>query len=55
MDKERFASYLDEVLGELGTGARLILGVSDNVPPDADLTRLARIAERVQAFGAVTN
>jgi hypothetical protein len=29
------------------------LGVSDNVPPDADIDRLARITDRVAAFGPV--
>ena len=53
MDEPRFAAYLDSVIGDLGTGERLILGVSDNVPPDANLDRLARITERVAAFGAV--
>ena len=41
------------VFDELGTGERLILGVSDNVPPNANLDRLARISERVAAFGAI--
>jgi hypothetical protein len=48
-----FEAYLDQTFGELGTGERLILGVSDMVPPDADLKRLERIKERVRAFGAV--
>ncbi|MCC7261081.1 MAG: hypothetical protein IT369_01035, partial [Candidatus Latescibacteria bacterium] len=42
-----------QVFGELGTGERLILGVSDNVPPAASLARLARIKERVEAWGPV--
>ncbi len=48
-----FEKYLDEVFANLGTGERLILGVSDNVPPDADLKRLDRIKERIEAFGPV--
>ena len=43
-----------EVFEDLGAGDRLILGVSDNVPPDADLDRLTRISERVDAFGQVS-
>ena len=53
MGEPEFATYLDSVFDELGTGERLILGVSDNVPPDADIERLTRITERVAAFGAI--
>ena len=53
MSDAAFAAYLDELFAGLGTGERLILGVSDNVPPDADLERMARIAERIDAFGPV--
>lgn len=48
-----FEDYLDDLFESLGSGERLILGVSDNVPPDADLTRLERIKERVRAFGPI--
>jgi len=53
MDDRAFEGFLDETFAELGTGERLILGVSDNVPPEADLARLERIGERVRAFGPV--
>jgi uroporphyrinogen-III decarboxylase len=53
MSDAQFAAYLDAVFADLGTGERLILGVSDNVPPDADIDRLARITERVKLFGPV--
>ena len=53
MSEPQFEAYLDSVFGALGTGERLILGVSDNVPPDADIDRLDRITERVAAFGPV--
>ena len=53
MDERAFESYLDDLFTGLGAGDRLILGVSDNVPPDADLKRLDRITERVAAFGPV--
>lgn len=53
MDDAAFEAYLDEAFAELGAGDHLILGVSDNVPPDADLDRLARIGERAAAFGPV--
>jgi hypothetical protein len=48
-----FEAYLDTVFAELGTGERLIFGVSDMVPPDANLSRLERIKERIAAFGPV--
>ena len=54
MDDTAFAAYLDELFGALGSGDHLILGVADNVPPDANLTRLDQIKERVDAFGPVT-
>jgi len=53
MGEAQFEAYLDQVFGELGTGERLILGVSDNVPPAASLGRLERIRERVEGFGPV--
>ena len=53
MSDEEYTAYMDELFGSLGTGERLILGVSDNVPPDANLTRLEDIKRRVEAFGPV--
>ncbi|MBM3802281.1 MAG: hypothetical protein FJW26_08200 [Acidimicrobiia bacterium] len=53
MDDGAFEAYLDKVFGELGSGEHLILGVADNVPPDANLDRLHRIRERIESFGAV--
>jgi uroporphyrinogen-III decarboxylase len=53
MDDQSFEAYLDTVFGALGTGERLILGVADNVPPDASLARLEQIKEQIEAFGAV--
>jgi hypothetical protein len=53
MGESQFDAYLDSVFGALGTGERLILGVSDNVPPDAAIDRLRRITDRVEAFGPV--
>ncbi len=46
MDDAAFDRYLDEVMREAALGGRLILGVSDNVPPDANLARLAEIGRR---------
>jgi len=53
MTDQAFEAYLDDLFGSLGDGDRLILGVSDNVPPDADLARLAQIKQRVTDFGPV--
>jgi hypothetical protein len=53
MDDAAFERYLDDTFQQAGTGERLILGVSDMVPPDVDLRRLARIRERVTQFGPV--
>ena len=53
MDDAAFERHLDEVFSKLGSGERLILGVSDNVPVDASLDRLDRVTERVKAFGPV--
>ncbi len=53
MDDQTFEAYLDTVFGTLDTGERLILGVADNVPPDANLSRLERIKQRIEAFGPV--
>jgi hypothetical protein len=53
MDDAAYGVFLDGLFAELGTGERLILGVSDNVPPDAKLSRLDDITDRVNAFGPV--
>ena len=47
-----FEGFLDRLPDEVGTGRRLILSVSDMVPPDADLGRLERIGNRINALGA---
>lgn len=53
MSEPQFAAYDASVFDALGTGQRLILGVSDNVPPNASIDRLARITGRVAAFRPV--
>jgi hypothetical protein len=53
MDDRAFEAYLDELFEDLGSGERLILGVSDNVPPDAVLSRLELIKHRIESFGPV--
>lgn len=53
MGDDTFEQFLDDTFAELGTGERLIFGVSDNVPPEADLDRLQRVADRILGFGPV--
>ncbi len=53
MSDDAFERHLDGVFEALGAGSRLILGVSDNVPVDADLDRIERVSRRVQDFGPV--
>ena len=54
MSDDAFQRHLDKVFGELGSGKQLILGVSDNMPVDANLDRIDRVTERVREFGPVT-
>ena len=53
-DQRDFEAYMDELFAELGTGSRLILGVSDNVPPEVNLDRLEQVKGWIDAFGPVT-
>ena len=53
MDDPTFEAYMDDLFDSLGAGDHLILGVSDNVPPDANLDRMEQIKQRVEAFGPV--
>jgi hypothetical protein len=51
MPSRAFEAHLDSLFGSIGAGDRLILGVSDNVPPRANLSRLEEIKRRIEAFG----
>lgn len=53
MDENQFESYLDGMFEQLGNGSRLIVGVSDSVPPDVNLERLEKIKLKIEAFGPV--
>ncbi|MDP2791741.1 MAG: hypothetical protein Q8O15_08320 [Rectinemataceae bacterium] len=53
MTDREFEAWLDRMFGDLGDARGLILGVSDNVPPDASLVRLEKIGKRIEDFGAV--
>lgn len=54
MPDSDFSLYLDNLFGNLGKGDHLILGVADNVPPEADLNRLKQIKGRIEAYGPIT-
>ena len=51
MDDRTFEAYLDKVFAGMGHTDHLILGVADNVPPDANLSRLQRIKDRIARIG----
>lgn len=50
MSDDAFEAFLDGLSEQVGAGDRLILSVSDNVPPDADLGRLRRIGDRIDTL-----
>jgi hypothetical protein len=50
-DQRGFETHMDQLFAELGSGRRLILGVSDNVPPEVNLDRLDQIKKWIDAFG----
>ncbi len=53
-DQGEFEAHMDKTFADLGSGERLILGVSDNVPPDVNLDRLEQVKQWIDAFGPVT-
>src|SRR5208282_1115887 len=48
-----FESYMDELFRAVAPGTRIVVGIADNVPPDAIFSRLQRIGERVAREGAL--
>lgn len=46
MSTADFHTYVDDMCEQIGDGHRWILGVSDNVPPDTDLSRLEYLGTR---------
>ncbi len=52
MDDVSFEDYLNKMFNEFGTGEHLVLGVSDNVPPEANLSRFKKIEQKIKAFGS---
>lgn len=53
MDNDTFAAFLNGVFEELGSGNRLIFGISDNVPAEADIKRFDGIKRRIEQFGPI--
>jgi hypothetical protein len=51
MSDDEFEKYMRSLFGEIIPGDRFILGVSDDVPPDAKFDRLLRINDMVQQWG----
>jgi methylmalonyl-CoA mutase cobalamin-binding domain/chain len=49
--EEEFEAYLDHFFKAVAPGTRLIVGIADTTPPDADFDRLRRIGERVLREG----
>ena len=52
MPNADFEAYLDQFFQEIGSGDRLILGISDTAPPSADFERMLRIGDRGLGSGA---
>jgi hypothetical protein len=50
MNALAFDQFMTATFDELGSGRRLILGVSDNVPPDADFDRIDEITAACETW-----
>jgi len=46
-----FEAYMDELFKAVAPGKRMLVGIADQVPPDALFSRLQRIGERVEREG----
>lgn len=46
-----FEAYIDELFRAVAPGRRLVVGIADEVPPQAIFSRLQRIGERVEREG----
>jgi hypothetical protein len=51
MDEERFEAQLEGIFGEIAPGRNFILGVGDNVMPEASLDRVRKVREAVERLG----
>lgn len=48
---DEFEAYLDEMFRAIAPGTHMVVGIADQVPPDAIYSRLQRIGERVEREG----
>jgi hypothetical protein len=48
---DEFEAHVEGILEIMRTSRRFVLGVADQVPPDAIWSRVAKIHERVEEFG----
>jgi methanogenic corrinoid protein MtbC1 len=46
-----FEAYLDELFRAVAPGTRMVVGIADEVPPEAVYSRLQRIGERIEREG----
>jgi methylmalonyl-CoA mutase cobalamin-binding domain/chain len=46
-----FEAYLDELFRAIAPGTRMVVGIADQVPPNALFSRLQRIGERIETEG----
>lgn len=46
-----FEAYLDELFHAVAPGTRMVVGIADQVPPNALFSRLQRIGERIEKEG----
>jgi hypothetical protein len=51
VSEEEFDSHIKRVLGVMRSAPRYVLGVADQVPPDALERRVRRVRELVERFG----
>ncbi|MFH1059747.1 MAG: corrinoid protein [Pseudomonadota bacterium] len=49
--REEFESYLDHFFKAVAPGKRIIVGIADTTPPNADFERLVRLGERIEKEG----
>jgi len=53
MTGNEFDGFINEFFRQIGTGERLILGISDTTPPTASWERIIKLNERIKKFGIV--
>jgi hypothetical protein len=48
-----FEAFMESFFKSIGNGSRLIAGIADTTPPDADFKRIERIRDLIEEFGPV--